>query len=76
MTKHEVKAVLDRVLSWPAARQEEAAEILLALEARENEFYHPSDEEQAAIEEGLRQAERGEFASDEEMNELWRRWSK
>jgi hypothetical protein len=58
MTKDQVKEVLDRVLTWPPERQEEAAELLLALEAGEGEFYHPSDDELAAIEEGF--AEHGE----------------
>jgi predicted transcriptional regulator len=37
------------------------------LEAREGEFYHADDDEWAAIEEGFQEAERGEFASDEEV---------
>ena len=58
MTKDQVKQVLDRVLTWPPERQEDAAQMLLALEAREGEFYHPDDDEWAAIEEGLAQARR------------------
>jgi predicted transcriptional regulator len=72
MTKHEIKAVLDRVLSWPADLQEEAASMLLALEGKDT-FYEPTDEERAAIAQGLREAERGEFASDEEVEALLRR---
>jgi hypothetical protein len=45
MTKAQIKAVLDRVLSWPPERQQEAAELLSLLEAQEGELYHPSDEE-------------------------------
>jgi len=41
MTKEQVKEVLDRVLTWPQERQEDAAQMLLALEARSGEFYHP-----------------------------------
>ena len=74
MTKAQIKEVLDRVLTWPAERQQEAAELLTLLEAREGELYHPSDEEWLAIQEGLDQARRGEFASDEEMNALWKRF--
>jgi hypothetical protein len=47
-------------LTWPAERQEDAAQLLLELEAREGELYHPSDDELAAIEEGLAQAKRVE----------------
>ena len=60
MTKDQVKEVLDRVLTWPPERQEETAQLLLALEAQEGELYHPDDDELAAIEEGLSQAKRRE----------------
>jgi hypothetical protein len=58
MTKDQVKEVLDRVLTWPPERQEDAAQLLLHLEAHEGALYHASDEEWAAIEEGF--AEYGE----------------
>lgn len=73
MTKAQIKAVLDRVLSWPPERQQDAAEMLLMLEAQEGELYHPSDDEWLAIQEGLNQAQRGEFVPDEEMEALWKR---
>jgi hypothetical protein len=73
MTKTEIKAVLDRVLAWPPDKQEVAADLLLLLE-KQDEFYHPSDEELAAIREGLAQARRGEFASDEEVAALRRKF--
>lgn len=76
MTKAQIKDVLDRVLTWPPERQQDAAEMLLMLEAQEGELYHPSDEEWLAIQEGLDQARRGEFASDEEMEALWKRFGK
>jgi predicted transcriptional regulator len=76
MTKQDVRAVLERVLSWPPEQQVEAAELLLALEAREGEFYHPTDGEWAAVQEGLAEAERGEFVPDEEMEKFWRTWKK
>jgi predicted transcriptional regulator len=70
MTKDQVKEVLDRVLTWPAERQEDAAQLLLVLEAQEGELYHPSDDEMAAIEEGLAQARRGEAVSPDEIAAL------
>ena len=73
MSRDEIKAVLDRVLTWPTERQQDAAEMLLWLEAKKGEFYHPSDDEWAAIEEGLEQANRGEFVPDAEMDEFWNR---
>jgi len=73
MSKEQIKAVLDRVLTWPPARQQDAAAMLLWLEAKEGEFYHPSDDEWTAIQEGLDQAKRGEFVADEEMDSFWKR---
>jgi hypothetical protein len=76
MTKHEIKAVLERVLTWTPERQAEAVEILLALDGEES-VYAPTPEEQAAIDRGLREAERGEFASDEAVEKLLGRpWTK
>ncbi|MFT3938994.1 hypothetical protein [Rhodopseudomonas sp.] len=70
MTDEQVKEILNRVLTWPRERREDAALLLLALEAREGEFYQPDDDEWAAIEEGLAQARRGEFASADEIAAL------
>jgi len=73
MTKEQIKAVLDRVMTWPPDRQKDAVEMLLLLESQEGEMYHPSDDEWDAIQEGLAEAERGEFVSQEEMELLWKR---
>ena len=70
MTKDQVKQVLDRVLTWPQERQEDAAQMLLVLEARQGELYHPDDDEWTAIEEGFAQAKRGEAVSADEIAAL------
>jgi hypothetical protein len=72
MTKDQVKEVLDRVLTWPRERQEDAAQMLLALEAREGELYHPGDDEWAAIEQGFAEAKQGEAASADEIASLFK----
>ncbi|QDW37071.1 hypothetical protein FFI89_007910 [Bradyrhizobium sp. KBS0727] len=72
MTKEQVKEVLDRVLTWPQERQEDAAQMLLALEAREGEFYHPDDDEWTAIQQGFAQAKRGEAVSADEIAALFK----
>jgi hypothetical protein len=72
MTRDQIKEVLDRVLTWPQERREDAAQLLLVLEAREGELYHPNDDEWAAIEEGLAQAKRGEAVSEDEIAELFK----
>ena len=73
MTKAQIKDVLDRVLTWPIERQQDAADMLLMLEAQEGELYHPTDEEWIAIQEGLEQARRGEFVPAEQMEAFWKR---
>ncbi len=57
----------------PPQDQDEAAEVLLwAIETRSGPL--PLDEETvAAIEEGLAQARRGEFATESEIADLWKR---
>ncbi len=58
---------------WPQSRQDEAAEMLLALD-RMGETYMASAEELAAIDEALAQAQRGEFASDAEVEAAFKRF--
>jgi len=63
MTKQQLKEILDRVPGWPQDRQEELAEIALAIEAGMKGEYHATPEELEAIDEGLK----GEAASEEEV---------
>jgi hypothetical protein len=72
MTRDQVKEVIERVLTWPRERQEDAVQMLLALEAREGELYHPNDDEWAAIEEGFAQAKRREAVSADEIAVLFK----
>jgi predicted transcriptional regulator len=73
MTKAEIDAVLDRVKTWPPERQEEAMHVLLAMEEASSD-HELSKEDIAAIEEGIAQARRGEFATDEEVAALFDRY--
>ena len=64
MTKDQVKAVLERVPSWPQERQQELAELALEIEAElAGKEYRATADELAAIDEGLT----GEAASEEEV---------
>ena len=45
MTREQVKEVLERVLTWPPERQEDAAEILLSIEAQDESGYRLSDDQ-------------------------------
>jgi len=49
MTKDEVKAVLDRVLTWPPKRQADAVEILKAVEEQDTCDLYLSDEQLAEV---------------------------
>jgi hypothetical protein len=53
MTKDQVKEVLDRVLTWPSARQEDAVRVLIELEAQDKSSYRLSDEQVAEVERRL-----------------------
>lgn len=49
MTKDQVKEILDRVLTWPPERQQDAAEILMSIEAQDRSGYQLSDEQLAEL---------------------------
>jgi hypothetical protein len=75
MTKEQVKEILDRVLTWPPKRQEDAARVLSEMEAQDTSSYHLTDEQ---VEEGRRR--RQDFragternATDEEIAALWKK---
>ena len=49
MTKDQLKAVLDRVLTWPQQRQQDAAEILTLMEEQDNSTLRLTDEQAAEV---------------------------
>ncbi len=57
----------------PDADQDNAAEVLLSIIAKRAEPVRLDDETRAAVREGVEQARRGEFVSDEEMSEFFKR---
>jgi hypothetical protein len=64
MTKDQIKAVLERIPTWPEERQQELAELALEIEAElAGAIYGAKPDELAAIDEGLA----GEAASDAEV---------
>ena len=74
MTKEQIEAIFERVRTWPLKRQQDAAEMLLRMEEQDTDVYELSDEEEAEIKLALEEAERGEFATDEEMKALFDRY--
>ena len=53
MSKEQVKAILDRVLTWPEQRQEDAAKVLMLMEASDQSAYRLTDEQVAEVERRL-----------------------
>jgi predicted transcriptional regulator len=66
MTKLLEEAIA-RVRELPADRQDEAAEIMLSVAARNDAPVRIDSETRAAVRRGVDQARRGEFVSDDEM---------
>jgi predicted transcriptional regulator len=62
---------IDKLRSLPEDEQEVAAEAMLIFADRDRPRYRPTPQQLAEIEDGLAQADRGEFASDEEMEAFW-----
>ena len=69
-----LEQIMARAASWPKAAQEELARVAREIEIEQSgKVYWLTADERAAIEEGLAQADRGEFVSDEEMDAFFNR---
>jgi predicted transcriptional regulator len=73
MTKEQIEAIFERVRTWPDDRLDDVAAVLLAMEEA-NEDDNLTEEDWADLEEGLAEADRGEFASEEEVKALLDRY--
>jgi hypothetical protein len=78
MSKEQVKAVLDRVLTWPSERQEDAAKLLMVMESQDESVYRLTDEQVEEV--GRRRADPNarkltldEFKAAREALRAWRR---
>jgi predicted transcriptional regulator len=71
-----LQRLLPVIEQWPDEDQEALAEAAREIEAARTGVYSLSPEEDAAVAEGLAQAERGEFASDDQMAEVWKRFGR
>jgi predicted transcriptional regulator len=60
-----VESIIDRIADWPEEAQAEVVQAVSDIEARRFGVYRLSNDERAAVKEGLAQAERGEFVPDE-----------
>lgn len=66
-----LKNVLARAETWSEQDQEELAQVALEIEARRHGVYHASPEELMAIDEALAAVERGEVATDQEVEAVF-----
>jgi hypothetical protein len=75
MTKDQVKEILDRVLTWPPKRQEDAARFLREMEAQDASPYRITDQQVEEIERRRADFMTGKerYATDEEMAALWKK---
>ncbi|MFY9627080.1 MAG: hypothetical protein WAK03_02860 [Methylocystis sp.] len=55
----------------PPAMQDEMARVIMAMAGNEPPVIQLTAEEEASLDESLAQAERGEFASDEQVRAIW-----
>ena len=65
--------LIERVKTWPAWRQHDVARMIEAMEESGTEVYRLSDEERLLVDEGLDQANRGQFVSDDDIEKFWNR---
>jgi hypothetical protein len=74
MTKEQVKEILDRVLTWPAERQERAAQMLSEMEEQDARSSQLTDEQVEEI--NRRRSDyiegRERYATEEEISALWK----
>jgi predicted transcriptional regulator len=66
------KSLLEQVQSWPEEDQEELADVAREIESRRTGIYRLSDQERAAVREGMDAARRGDFVPDHEMEEFYK----
>jgi hypothetical protein len=71
MTKEQIDSVLDRLHSWPQDRQEDAVQLLLAMEAEGTSTFILSATERTELQATLEAADRGETATDGEVDAVF-----
>ena len=67
-------SLTERIASWPEEAQAELVRLMIDTEAKHFGVYRLSDEERDAVRKGMEAADRGEFASDEEIAALFARY--
>jgi predicted transcriptional regulator len=68
-----LEVAIEKIKKLPEDRQAYVAEVLEQIAAAGGDVFAVPDDHRAAVLEGLGQAERGEFVSDEDMAALWKK---
>ena len=68
-----LEIAIEKLKALPEERQAYAAEVIEQIAASDDGVFRIPDAHRAGVMQGLEQAERGEFASDEDMAALWRK---
>jgi hypothetical protein len=66
-----LEQALETVRGLPPEMQDELARLLLQLAGEAQPLLQLSPEEEASLDESLAQADRGEFATDEQVRAIW-----
>jgi hypothetical protein len=75
MSKEQVKAILDRVLTWPSERQEDAAKLLLLMESADESVHRLTDEQVAEVRRRVADPDRKLLSHAEARERILRRGS-
>jgi predicted transcriptional regulator len=70
------KEILERIADWPEETQAELLQALFEIEVKHFGVYRLLEEKRVTVREGLAQAERGEFATDEQVAAVFNRYRK
>lgn len=68
-----LEKAIEKIRGLPAARQEYAASVLEQIAAAGEGVYHLSEDERAAVREGLADLDAGRVVSDGDMTTFWNR---
>jgi predicted transcriptional regulator len=69
-----LETLLERVSAWPEEAQEELLEHIVAIESKHGGVYRLNDDERASVRRGLEEMRQGKFATDEEVEAVFKRY--
>jgi hypothetical protein len=69
-----LEQAIETARTLPSNTQDDIARLILQLAGHEQPVYELTDEEAASLEKSLAQAERREFATDEEVRAVWTKY--